>query len=158
MAWEKYLKDVLGVSEVVWPEQPAPIEARPYSSEAALAKGRLQSVKILFLAEPGVPSLGELEIFQRMLSAMKLDPDEYYVWEVSTLDLATQEKEIADHTVIVSFSKKISEFLAHQRSRLEQITTFHPLEVEKNPKLKRQVWEDLKSAMEKSGLSARLQS
>ena len=147
MAWERYLKEVLGVSQVVWPvEAPVLRESPP------------ADVKILFLAEPASPSLLEMEIFQKMLIAMKLEPTDFFVWEIATIDLAVKEKEIGPDTVVVSFSKKISEFLSQQRSKLEQITTPHPSEVEKNPKLKRQVWEDLKTALEKSGLSTRLQS
>lgn len=152
MSWDLYLTEVLGVRQAVWPISAAADDA-PTDRAADPA-----STRILFLAEPLEVPLAEREIFQKMLTAMRLQPAEYQVWETSAVDLATREKEIGADWILVCFSKKLADWLALQRPRLSQVTTPHPADCERDPRLKRRVWDDLKRTLEKAGLSARLQS
>lgn len=158
MSWDRYLSEVLGVRQVVWPASTFQSEASVTRENLETETHSLEQVKLLFLAEPMDTPLLEREIFQRMLTAMRIETNEYLVWEVSPVDLTTLEKEISNDWIVVSFSKKLADWLSMQRPRLSQVTTPHPAECEREPHLKRQVWDDLKRALEKAGLSARLQS
>jgi hypothetical protein len=148
MAWDRYLSEVLGLRQLVLPADFFEDSASP----------DLSAVRILFLAEPQETPLSQREIFQKMVAAMKVKRDEIQVWEISAVDLATREKDISPDWIVVSFSRKLSDWLAAQRPRLILLTTYHPQACESDPSLKRPVWETLKTALEKSGLSTRLQS
>lgn len=147
MGWDLYLKEVLGVSEIVMP-------VREVFAQAA--SHELHHERILFLAEPEDQKILELEIFQKMLMAMKLEFGEFAVWELPVVELSTEEKNIPNELTVVSFSDQISEFLQQQRPKLNLITTHHPLECIKNPQLKKPVWDALKRALSEAGLSDRL--
>jgi len=150
MSWSEYLNKTLGIRHLILPAQPI--------GGAEVLAGDFALIRILFLAEPRTPALGELEIFQKMLAAMKLEVSEFQIWEITGVDLAVREKEISSEWVVVCFSPKLSRWLCAQRRELTLITTPHPLECLQEPGLKRQVWVDLQEALEKSGLGPRLRS
>lgn len=156
MSWELYLRDVLGVREVVWPQGPE--AAVPGNAEGDSLDLDPASMKILFLIEPGASPLSEFDLFLKMRAAMKLLPSESRIWEIDAVDLAVRENEISNDWVVVAFSKRLADYLRTQRPRLSMIETVSPFQVEKEPKFKRQVWDDLKQALEKAGLTSRLQS
>ncbi|MFN7728358.1 MAG: hypothetical protein ACK5P7_04305 [Bdellovibrio sp.] len=147
MGWDKYFTDVLGVSEIVMP-------VREVFAQAS--RSELSSERLLFLGLQESTPLLELGIFQKMLLAMKLEFGEFAVWEMSVLELSTQEKQIPSGIVVVSFAPAITEFLRQQRPQLQLISTSHPLACLEKPQLKKQVWEDLKKALSDAGLSDRL--
>lgn len=150
-AWDRYLTEVLGVREIVRPAT----ESDPGDSGA---EADLSSVRLLFLAEPGESDLMGLEIFQKMLAAMKLEPSEFLVWELAPVELSARETVIGPDWVAVCFSTKLADALLAQRPRLRIVTTHHPAACLSDPRLKRPVWEALKSALEKADLASRLQS
>jgi hypothetical protein len=147
MGWDKYFTDVLGVSEIVMP-------VREVFAQAEVSE--LSNERLLFLGLQEKTPLLELEIFQKMLLAMKLEFGEFAVWEMPVLELSTREKQIPAGIVVVSFAPAITEFLQQQRPKLQLISTHHPLECLEKPQLKKQVWEDLKKALSEAGLSNRL--
>ena len=134
-----------------------PLASAPMADPSGPFADPLQ-VAILFISEPQDPPLLENEMFLRQLGAMRLADTERQVWELAAVDLAVREKDISDDWVVVSFSEKLAEWLSLQRPRLNLIKTYSPAECAQRPALKRQVWDDLKRAMEKAGLSSRLQS
>lgn len=147
MSWQDYLTQVLGVEKILIPSSEVLAQAK---------ETQLDNCKILFLSEPASPSLLDLEIFQRMLIAMKLEFGEFAVWEISKMDLTRLEIQIPNQIVIVSFSEELTHELAQLRTKLHIQTLTHPRICLEQPAYKKEVWEGLKLALSHAGLSHRL--
>ena len=127
-----YLSGTLGISSVLWTPSVAETEVeKPHG-------------KILFIDEtPWSPEVSGL--FAKMREAMKLSPEQIEI--VFTENLSVGELKLKSLTAVrvVAFTEKFFSDLEIENER--KFLTVSPMQLIKNPALKKQAWLDLQRVM-----------
>lgn len=140
MSYLNYLSEVLGVHQILRPEGLAGAEA---SASAQLA-GDQFAHRLWVFDRPGKSSLTESALFKKMMEALKLDLSEIRVFEFEVGELNTLEDDLVFSAPVLSFSTEATQWLqARPVPPAVLISTFGPRDLEPNPQLKRQAWNDL---------------
>jgi hypothetical protein len=129
---QKYLSDVLGIREIIM-------------QTSVLAQ--VGNIKIIFLDDKSTRSCEGAELLKKMISAMKLNMNQYQILEIGLSDISDNLQNLESAAVTVCFSKNIFEFIQNNFPRVNIKYTFSPEDLLKNPESKRVVWELLKTLM-----------
>ncbi len=142
----RYLKEVLGVEQILW-DPP-----KTYSSSEAT----LSAPRITVFVEKTDAS--ERELFNKMITAMKLAPHDFEVIEDPTNE--EYQKALAKGplvSLVFGFDLASKLTIEFQRGKfanqngIATVVTYGPADLTKNPELKAEAWKDMKLAMSRLG-------
>jgi len=116
-------------------------------------------------SEPGFFKGKSGKLLIKILSAMKLSPDNVFICNAEDLKSLDEKIKTISPKIIITLGTKAGQTLLRINLPLEQfrgkfyeyngikvMPTFHPSLLLKQPEYKREVWEDMKRVMENPGL------
>lgn len=137
-----YLQEVLGIQSFI----PTMVQ------ESVSAQTTEKSHRLVIFLDEEKWTEAELDLFEKMRSAMKLSSADSRVIFLSAEQVSEREIEFLAADYIVSFSAEVTKGLAKTHDQVPSITTVSPRTLIKNPGQKKQAWEDLKLVMGHLGL------
>lgn len=126
-----YLHEVLGVKNILLPTEPS-TEFPPW----------------VFLSNQIPFSIGESELFLKMIAAMKLQDSDYQLMNVNQVEVANYLPLIQNAKTIICFHESLFQYLKLQFAHANVFLVSHPRELLKNANLKKTAWEELKRALQ----------
>ena len=140
MSYLNYLTEVLGVSQILRPVS----AAQNIEAESLLARSVRLSVFDLPVSAPLVRS----PLFKKMIEAMGIGLDDVRIYEYESSELESLVNDLELAGSVLSFAPELTQVLQTRAVRIANlVTTYGPRELEKNPQLKRQTWNDLQKLM-----------
>jgi hypothetical protein len=125
---QKYFSEVLGVNAILLKPQEA-----------------TSVIKFIFIDEKGIRTESGKDLLDKMIFAMKLQKNEYQILEIHLNEVSQILTELESTERVICFSKPLAEFIQNNFPRVNLSSTYGPEALLKNPELKREVWELLKS-------------
>jgi len=125
-----YLKEVLGLRSVILPVQ-----------------ATQQSTKIFFIADKNQFNKEEQELFEKITIAMKLSEVDFQLLNSTESDVSAQTEYLQKSRYIICFDQALYDYLSVLCPHVQVLRIAHPGEMIKNPNLKKQAWEILKTVI-----------